>query len=120
MLEKLAGIEARYEELNRLMAEGTSGDYAKITEYAKERSDLEEIVNAYRLYRTVMSNLEGARALRNDPAFAELADEEIGPLERRQAELEERLKQLLVPKDPRDDKNVILEVRAGAGGDGAA
>ena len=75
MLEKLAGIEARYEELNRLMAVGASGDYAKITEYAKERSDLEAIVNAYRIYRTVMGDLEGARALRDDPAFAELAAE---------------------------------------------
>jgi peptide chain release factor 1 len=119
MLDKLAGIEARYEELNRLMAEGSSGDYAKITEYAKERSELESIVTTYRIYKTVLSDLEGAQALQADPAFAELAAAEIPPLEQRQAELEERLKQLLVPKDPRDDKNVIMEVRAGAGGDEA-
>jgi peptide chain release factor 1 len=119
MQEKLASIESRYEELNRLMAEGSSGDYAKITEYAKERSELEEIVRTYRTYRTVLSDLEGARALQDDPAFAELAAEEIPPLEQRQAELEAKLKQLLVPKDPRDDRNVFVEIRAGAGGDEA-
>ncbi len=119
MLDKLAGIEARYEELNRLMAESSGSDYAKVAEYAKERAELEEIVSAYRLYRTVIADLEGARALRDDPAFAELAAEEIPPLEQRQAELESQLKQLLVPKDPRDEKNVIMEIRAGAGGDEA-
>ncbi len=119
MLDKLAGIEARYEELNRLMAEGTTGDYSKIAEYAKERSDLEEIVTAFRAYRTVLKDLDGARALQDDPTMAELAAEEIPQLERQQAELEAKLKQLLVPKDPRDDRNVILEIRAGAGGDEA-
>jgi peptide chain release factor 1 len=119
MRDKLAGIEARYEELNRLMAESSGGDYAKIAEYAKERAELEEIVTTFRTYRTVLSDLDGARALQADPAFAELAAEEIPPLERRQADLEVRLKQLLVPKDPRDEKNVIMEIRAGAGGDEA-
>ncbi len=119
MLDKLAGIEARYEELNRLMAEGAGGDYSKIAEYAKERSELEEIVAAFRTYRNVLKDLEGARTLQDDPALAELAAEEIPQLERQQGELEAKLKQLLVPKDPRDDKNVIMEVRAGAGGDEA-
>jgi len=119
MQEKLASIEARYDELNRLMAEGSSGDYAKVAEYAKERSELEEIVSAYRTYKTVSADLEGARALQADPTFAELAAEEIPPLEQRQAELEAKLKVLLVPKDPRDDRNVIMEIRAGAGGDEA-
>ncbi len=119
MLDKLAGIEARYEELNRLMAESSGGDYAKVAEYAKERAELEEIVTTYRIYQTVLRDLEGARALKDDPAFAELAAEEIPPLEQRQAELEAKLKQLLVPKDPRDERNVIMEVRAGAGGDEA-
>ena len=119
MQEKLASIEARYEELNRLLAEGSGGDYAKITEYAKERSELEQIVAAYRTYKTVQTDLEGARALQADPAFAELAAEEIPALEQRLAELEAKLKLLLVPKDPRDDRNVIMEIRAGAGGDEA-
>jgi peptide chain release factor 1 len=119
MQEKLASIEARYNELDRLMAEGAGGDYAKIAEHAKERSELEEIVATYRTYKTVCADLEGARALQADPTFAELAAEEIPPLEQRQADLEDKLKALLVPKDPRDDKNVIMEIRAGAGGDEA-
>ena len=119
MLDKLAGIEARFEELNRLMADGAGGDYARIAEYAKERADLEEIVGAYREYRSVLKDLDGARHLLGDPSLAELAAEEIPGLERRQEELEARLKRLLVPKDPRDDKNVIMEIRAGAGGDEA-
>lgn len=119
MLDKLAGIEARFEELNRLMAQSAGGDYAKTAEYAKERSSLEEIVAVFREYKTALKDLEGARALLDDPSMAELAAEEIPALEKKQAELETRLKFLLIPKDPRDEKNVIMEVRAGAGGDEA-
>ncbi len=118
MLPKLAGIEARYDELNRLMAEGNS-DYSKVAEFAKERSDLEEIVAVTRQYRALMSDLDGARALLADPAMAELAEDEVRRLEREQAEMEQRLRLMLVPKDPRDERNVIVEVRAGAGGDEA-
>ena len=70
MLDKLAGIEARYEELNRLMAEGAA-DYSRITEYARERSGLEEIVAAYREYQTVLKDLAGARQLLEDASLAE-------------------------------------------------
>src|SRR5574337_52629 len=119
MLDKLAGIEARYEELNRLMADGAGGDYSKIAEYAKERTRIEEIVGAYREYKAVHKDLEGARQLLDDPAMADLAAEEVRSLEKRQAEMEDRLKLLLIPKDPRDEKDVIVEIRAGAGGDEA-
>ena len=118
MLDKLAGIEARYEQLNRLMAEGDS-DYNKLTEYAKERAALDDIVSAGQTYRAVMKDLEGARALLGDPAMAELAAQEVTSLEAQQARLEERLRELLAPKDPRDERNVIVEIRAGAGGDEA-
>jgi peptide chain release factor 1 len=118
MLDKLAGIEARYEELNRLLAE-SSGDYAKLAEHAKERSDLDPIVSAAQAYRGVLRDLEGARALLADPAMAELAAEEVPGLEARQQELEQQLRQLLLPKDPRDERSVIVEIRAGAGGDEA-
>jgi peptide chain release factor 1 len=118
MLPKLAGIEARYDELNRLMAEGHS-DYSKLAEYAKERSDIEEIVAASRAYRTLVDELEGARALLDDPAMADLAQDEVRRLEREKTEAEQRLRLMLVPKDPRDERNVIVEVRAGAGGDEA-
>lgn len=118
MLDKLAGIEARFEELNRLMAEGAS-DYSKIAEYARERAESEPIVTAYREYQTVLRDLEGARELLEDPAMADMAVDEVRTLEARQSELEDKLRMLLVPKDPRDDKNVIFEIRAGAGGDEA-
>jgi peptide chain release factor 1 len=119
MLEKLAGIEARYEELNKLMADGANGDYGKIAEYAKERASLDEVVAAYRQYTTLLKDLDGARELLADPAMAEMAAEEVRQLEARRGALEDRLRVLLVPKDPRDDKNVIVEIRAGAGGDEA-
>ena len=119
MLDRLAGIEARYEELNRLMADSAGGDYSKIAEYAKERASLEEIVGVYREYRTVLKDLEGARLLLDDPSMADLAAEEVRELEKRQAGMEARLKALLIPKDPRDEKDVIVEIRAGAGGDEA-
>jgi peptide chain release factor 1 len=119
MLDKLAGIEARYEELNRLLADGAGGDHAKIAEYAKERAGLEEIVSAYREYKSVLRDLEGARQLLDDPAMADLAAEEVRALEKRQAALEPRLRRRLIPKDPRDEKDVIMEIRAGAGGDEA-
>ena len=119
MIDKLQGIEARYEELNRLMADSTGGDYSKIAEYAKERASLEEIVGVYREYRTVLKDLEGARLLLDDPSMADLAAEEVRELEKRQAGMEARLKALLIPKDPRDEKEVMWEIRAGAGCDEA-
>ena len=118
MLDKIAGIEARYEELNRLLAEGNP-DYNKVTEYAKEHNGLQAIVAAAAQYRTLLKDLEGARALLADPAMAELAHEEVHGLVTRRGELEDNLRLLLVPKDVRDARNVIVEIRAGAGGDEA-
>lgn len=119
MLEKIAGIEARYEELNRLMAEDASGDYQKVADYAKERAGLEDIVVKAGEYRTALNDLAGARSLLEDPSMADLAAEEVRTVEQRVHELEEELTLLLVPKDPRDEKNVIFEIRAGTGGDEA-
>ncbi len=118
MLDKLAGIEARYEELNRLLAEGTT-DYAKLAELARERAGLEPLIAEAQAYRALLKDLDGARALLNDPAMADLAHEEVRDLEARREALEARLRQLLVPKDPRDERDVIVEIRAGAGGDEA-
>jgi len=120
MLDKLAGIEARYEDLTRRMADpATAADYAKVAELAKERAGLEEIVSAYREYRTVLSELDDARAMLDSDEMRDLALEEAQRLESRQQDLEARLMQLLLPKDPRDDRSVIVEVRAGTGGDEA-
>jgi peptide chain release factor 1 len=118
--EKLAGIETRYEELNRLMADPAQlENYAKIAEYAKERSSLEEIVMAYREYRDLLKDLADTRALLDNAEMKELAEGELPELEKRQTALEAKLKELLLPRDPRDGKNVIVEIRAGAGGDEA-
>jgi peptide chain release factor 1 len=118
MLDKIAGIEARYEELNRLLAEPNL-DYARLAELAKERAELDPIVSTAQTYRGVLKDLDGARALLADPDMAELAAADVPDLEARQAELEAQLREQLLPKDPRDERNVIVEIRAGAGGDEA-
>jgi peptide chain release factor 1 len=120
MLEKLAGIEAHYDELNRRMADPEiAADYSKVADLAKERSGLEEIVSAYREYKSVHAELADAQALLESEEMRDLAEEEVPRLEARQQELEARLLQLLLPKDPRDERSVIVEIRAGTGGDEA-
>jgi peptide chain release factor 1 len=123
MLEKLASIEDRYNELERLLADPeVVSDYENVVKYSKERSDIQEIVEKYREYTQKSSELDDARAMlrEDDNEMGELAEIEIAELEPRLEELETELKSLLLPKDPRDDKNVIMEIRAGAGGDEAA
>ncbi len=121
MYDKLAAIEARYDELERLLSDpAVLSDYDKIAEYSKERANIGEIVEVYRDYQRQMTELEDARALLEGETDAELramAQDEIAALERSTEALRERLKRLLLPKDKRDDKNVIMEIRAGAGGD---
>jgi peptide chain release factor 1 len=123
MLEKLVGIEERYDELDRLISDPDNmSDYAKVAEYSKERASLEEIVQNYRDYKRQMQQLEDARKMlqeESDPELSAMAKEEVDSLTASTDALSENLKKLLVPKDPRDDKNVIIEIRAGAGGDEA-
>lgn len=122
MLEKLAGIEERYEEINRQLME-VGNDYQRAAELNKERSDLEELVEKAREYRTALKRLEEAKALlgsEQDAELVSLAEMEVAELEELIPKIETALKGMLVPKDPRDDKNVIVEVRAGTGGDEAA
>ncbi|HQO97372.1 MAG TPA: PCRF domain-containing protein, partial [Anaerolineaceae bacterium] len=120
MLEKLAIIEARYNELNQLMEENM-GDYTRVVELAKERAELDEIVHLTQQYRLVLQQLEDARQLQDadDEDLRMLAISELDELTRQSAILENQLKLLLVPKDPRDDRNIIVEIRAGTGGDEA-
>jgi peptide chain release factor 1 len=122
MLDKLAGIESRYEEINRLLQE-VGDDYQRAAELNKERIDLESIVEKSKEYRRDMGRLEEARtvlATEPDVEMQQLAQSEIADLEPRTATLEKELKLMLVPKDPRDDKNVFMEIRAGTGGEEAA
>jgi peptide chain release factor 1 len=123
MLEKLARIEERYEELGRLMADpAVASDPDRLIAYAQERAELEEIVETFRAYKALREEIEKTRQLlreADDPELESLARDELEALEERERELDKQLKRLLLPKDPRDEKNVIVEIRAGAGGDEA-
>lgn len=121
-LHKLDEAEARYEELTRQMADpsaiGDSGQYRKI---AKARRELEGIVTKYREWKKVRRNLEEARGMLTEPdeELRTMARDEATRLESELARLEEELKTLMLPKDPNDERNVVLEIRAGTGGDEA-
>ncbi|MGD0612761.1 MAG: peptide chain release factor 1 [Anaerolineales bacterium] len=122
MLDKLSGIENRYTEVNRLLLE-VGNDYQRAAELNKERLDLEPIIDKAERYRRGLARLEEARAVLASEADLELhglAESDIAELEPQVASLEKDLKQMLAPKDPRDEKNVFVEIRAGAGGDEAA
>ena len=123
MLEKLAEVESRYLELESLMGDpAIATDYERVAELAKERASLQDIVDAYRQYQRGATELDDARELlqaADDAEMRELAGEEVAQLEASNADLLERLRLMLLPKDPRDNKNVIVEIRAGAGGDEA-
>ncbi|HVN53226.1 MAG TPA: peptide chain release factor 1 [Anaerolineaceae bacterium] len=121
MLDKVAGIEARYEEINRELAE-VGEDYQRAAELAKERADIEPIVEKAREYRQTLKQLEEARqlVLEDDEEMRGLAQSDIDALEPKLEELEGEMKSMLLPKDPRDERNVIVEIRAGTGGDEAA
>jgi peptide chain release factor 1 len=123
MLDKLVGIEERYNELERLMSDpAVMVDYSKVAEYMKERSTLTEIVEHYRDYKNQKQQLDDALMLaeeESDPELRAMAEEEVTALKESTSAIEEKLKLMLLPKDPRDDKNVIMEIRAGAGGDEA-
>ena len=123
MFDKLSAVESQYEELmTRLGTAEVQSDPAEYRKAAKALSDIEPLVEKYREYRAVQKDIEGAQELERgtDADMRELAQEELkGLLGRREAILAE-LRRLLVPKDPNDEKNVILEIRAGTGGDEAA
>ena len=123
LTEQLSRVEERFEELDRLMADpDVVSDYARVQELAQERSNLEDLVNSYRRYQGLQGQLADNRALveeNEDPELSELAEMEIAELEAEADGLEDELRRMLLPKDRNDDKNVIVEIRAGAGGDEA-
>ncbi|RSD27151.1 peptide chain release factor 1 [Mesobacillus subterraneus] len=124
MFDRLQAVEDRYERLNELLSDPEIvNDSKKLREYSKEQSDIQETVMAYREYKEVKEQLSEAKAMLEDKLDAdmrEMVKEEISELEPRLEELEARIKILLIPKDPNDDKNVIMEIRGAAGGDEAA
>jgi peptide chain release factor 1 len=123
MFDKLRQIEERYRELNRSLSDpAVLGQPALYARTAKAAADLAETVQKFDDYRVVLTRLSEARHILNedgDREMRELAQAEIDELQARQADLEQELRTLLVPRDPNDDKNVFLEIRAGAGGDEA-
>lgn len=124
MLDKLKQLEARYEELTALIVDpNVIAERATYRKYTKEHSDLEPIVRCYRDYARVEGDLRGNREILDqsgDSELRELAAAELSELEKRRDELHRQLMILLLPRDPNDEKNIILEIRAGTGGDEAA
>ena len=124
MTDKLEELKARFEEVGQLLVQPeTMADMKAYSKLNKEYKDLEKIVVKYDDYKNVLENIESAKELlstEKDPEFRELAKAELEELAKNKEGLEEALKQLLIPKDPNDSKNAILEIRAGAGGDEAA
>ncbi|CAN5192129.1 peptide chain release factor 1 [soil metagenome] len=124
MIEKLDEISLRFEEVGQLLSQqGIMSDMKKFTELSKEYRDLEKVVIKYKEYRGTLDNLKHAKEVletEKDSELRELAKMELDELTPRRDEIEEEIKEMLMPKDPNDDRNCILEIRAGTGGDEAA
>ncbi|MCM3338664.1 peptide chain release factor 1 [Paenibacillus sp. MER TA 81-3] len=124
MLDRLQSLADRYDKLSELLCDpDVANDPKKLREYSKEQSDLQQAYEAYMEYKSVVSELEAAKVMLQEKLDDEMRDMvkmEIEELSARQAELDENIRILLLPKDPNDDKNVIVEIRGAAGGDEAA
>lgn len=124
MFDKLNEVESRYEQINQaLMEPGVAEDQNKYRKMMKELSELEKVVTVFRAYKKVQTDIRGNKQIleeENDEDLRAMAKEELGALEDSREKLESDLKVLLLPKDPNDDKDIILEIRAGAGGDEAS
>lgn len=119
MLDRLQALEDRYNKLNEMLSDPeVISDTKKLREYSKEQAGLEDVVQAHREYREVTSQLADAKEMLEDESdneMLEMAKMEVSELSSRKEELEEQMKILLLPKDPNDDKNVIMEIRGAAG-----
>ena len=121
MLDKLTAIEAKYSQIEaRLAAPETYDDPAQVAKLNKEQSELQPLVETFRTYRRTLEARDQARELMSDSEMKELAQEEYSQAMEDIPKLERELQILLLPKDPNDDKNVIVEIRAGVGGEEAA
>jgi peptide chain release factor 1 len=122
MLDKIAKVVARFDEIEMQMTDpAVLADHVRLTELAQERSDLQPLTEAYRQYREAEEELAGAKEMLalDDPDMVNMAEEEIKRLESYMAHLRRQMRSYLVPKDPRDNRNVFVEIRAGTGGDEA-
>ena len=120
MIDRLEATLAKYNELeNELTKPEVLSDIKKTRKYSKEMSDLEDIVNCYKKYKKILNDIEEAKEMTSDPELGEMAKEELKELESTKEELDKELEVLLIPKDPNDSKNIIMEIRGAAGGDEA-
>jgi peptide chain release factor 1 len=124
MIEKLQELETKYEELNHLLSDPEiSTDYQKYQKHAKAKSEIEDIVQNFRQYKSILHHISETKALLNEEDSADMvamAKEELEGLEKQKEQYEHDLQLMLIPKDPLDEKNVILEIRAGTGGEESA
>jgi len=124
LLEKLEAINNRFKEVSQLITDpDIIADMKRYIQLNKEYKDLEEIVDAYNEYRNVIDNIKSSKEIlstEKDEEFREMAKMELEELSERKESLEENIKIMLVPSDPQDGKNAIVEIRAGTGGDEAA
>ncbi|WP_209332317.1 peptide chain release factor 1 [Lunatimonas salinarum] len=124
MLDKLEAINERFEEVGQLIIQPDAmSDMGKYTKLTKEYKDLEKVVEVYKAYKLVLENLQSTKAIldkEKDPDFREMAKQELDELKEQQESMESNLRAMLIPKDPNDSKDCILEIRSGTGGDEAA
>jgi len=121
MFQKLEAVEERYDELTQKISDpDVISNQSEWQKFMKEHAEIQDVVEKYREYKKTKQNYEDAKAMLNDPELRELAQMEMEEAKAKLPSLEDELKLLLVPKDPNDSKNVICEIRAGAGGDEAA
>ena len=124
MFDKLIGLDTRYNQLSEQMAQpDVATDHVRIQQIAREQRELEDVVLAYREYKDIQRQEEDARQLSedgSDPELRAMAQEELAQLSARRSALENQIRLLLLPRDPNDSKNVIIEIRQGTGGDEAA
>ena len=120
MLNKLKGIEERFEEIGAALSDpAVYSDPARLKKLSREQKELEPVVETYRAYCKAEADLEAAKELLSDPEMKEMAQEELHTAKAAMEELQERLKILLLPRDPNDERNVIMEIRGGVGGEEA-
>lgn len=121
MLDKLEAIKNRFDEVSELIVDpNIISDMKQYIQLNKEYKDLQPIIEAYQEYKNILSNIENAKEMLKDDEMKEMAKMELDELTPKQEELEEEIKVLLIPKDPADSKNAVVEIRAGAGGDEAS
>ncbi|MBT0663835.1 peptide chain release factor 1 [Geobacter pelophilus] len=121
MLEKIEELERRFQELEAMLSDpAIIANQPEFRKLSREHNDLTPLVEAYRRHRKIMEEVEGNRELLADPDMKDMAEEELKSLEEQKEQLENEIRLLLLPKDPNDSRNVILEIRAGTGGDESA